>query len=58
MNKECPVCFKPYTETQWRKRRNNNGYRAFRHFGRDGVTWCHGKPGNHYALIVVTGREK
>ena len=57
MNKECPVCKGPYTETQWRQTKAG-GYRAFRHFDHRGARWCKGKPGAHYAQLMILGERR
>lgn len=49
MTKHCPVCDKPYTESQLRKTRG--GYRAFRHFESGKVWWC--KTWRPVAMFVV-----
>lgn len=52
INKECPVCQQPYTETAWRDTKAG-GYRAFRHCIRGVVTWCRGKVGQHFCQTFV-----
>lgn len=53
MNKICPVCSKTYTESAWRKTKAG-GYRAFRHFDRNGARWCRGKVGQRLAMLITS----
>ena len=52
MNKNCPICQQPYTESQWRKTKAG-GYRAFRHFSPWKITWCRGAFGQTYTRIIT-----
>lgn len=63
MNKECPVCLKPYTRTKWRPTKAG-GYREFHHpdttdcCGQVSRVRCCGAVGEHMTRMVVLAAGK